>query len=149
LEKHPLAFGASVPDNPRDLLEIAHDRLKSSDESAVFGVFIDNCLVGIIGIRRESGKKERHKSVIWGMYVTPRNRKKGAGDMLLRAAIQWARAWPDVEQVHLEVNDVADEAKRLYERNGFQEWGRQPRAICWKGEYAGAIHMILKLRECK
>jgi hypothetical protein len=67
LEKHPLAFSASVPDDPRVLLEIARDRLRPSDESAVFGAFMDNCLVGVVGIRRESGAKERHKATIWGM----------------------------------------------------------------------------------
>jgi RimJ/RimL family protein N-acetyltransferase len=147
LEKHPLAFGASVPDDPRILLEIAHDRLRSNDESAVFGAFIDDCLVGTVGIRRELGAKERHKSMIWGMYVTPRNRRSGAGEMLLRAAIHHAHTWAGVEQVHLGVNEDSQEAKRLYERNGFQECGHQPRAVCWQGQYTDAIHMILDLRE--
>jgi RimJ/RimL family protein N-acetyltransferase len=83
------------------------------------------------------------------MYVSPPNRRNGAGEMLLRAAIQRAHAWPGVEQVHLSVNDVAPEAKRLYERSSFQEWGHEPHMLCWQGQYTDAIHMILDLREAK
>jgi RimJ/RimL family protein N-acetyltransferase len=113
----------------------------------VFGAFLDVSLVGIIGILRDAGRKERHKSKIWGLYVTPESRQTGAGQMLLRAAIQQARAWTGVEQVHLAVSEVAIEAKRLYERNGFRAWGREPRALCLDGRYADELHMILDLRE--
>jgi GNAT superfamily N-acetyltransferase len=81
------------------------------------------------------------------MYVTAGRRRNGAGDMLLRAAIQQARSWTGVEQVHLAVSEVAQEARRLYERNGFQEWGREPLALCWEGRCADESHMVLDLRE--
>ena len=29
----------------------------------------------------------------------------------------------------------------------FIEWGRQPRALSWQGEYTDAIHMMLHLKE--
>jgi hypothetical protein len=70
LEAHPLAFGASVPDNPRLLVETGLARLAPSEEAAVFGAIGDAGLVGIVGVRRETGKKERHKAFIWGMYVS-------------------------------------------------------------------------------
>ncbi|HKA53073.1 MAG TPA: hypothetical protein VKJ47_05375, partial [Candidatus Binatia bacterium] len=54
--------------------------------------------------------------------------------------------WPGVEQVQLSVTEVAGEARRLYERNGFQEWGREPRALCWQGRYVTDFHMSLDLR---
>jgi len=145
LLNHPLAFGASVPDDPNQLLEIARDRLQTNDESAVFGAFRENVLVGIVGIRRDPGLKERHKSGIWGMYVVEKSRGSGAGEMLLRATIDRACSWPGVEQVELTVNDVAQEALRLYQRCGFREWGRHPRAICWQGRFSDAIYMMLDL----
>lgn len=61
-------------------------------------------------------------------------------------AIQQSRSWAGVEQVHLAVSEVAQEARRLYERNGFQEWGREPRALCWEGRCADESHMVLDLR---
>jgi GNAT superfamily N-acetyltransferase len=147
LEAHPLAFGASIPEDPRLLVESILTRLTSNEESAVFGAFIGGSLIGIGGIRRNPGAKERHKALIWGMYVTAGRRRNGAGDMLLRAAIQQARSWTGVEQVHLAVSEVAQEARRLYERNGFQEWGREPLALCWEGRCADESHMVLDLRE--
>src|SRR5687768_3828471 len=75
LEANPLAFGASIPDDPRLLVEFILTRLTSPEESAVFGAFIDGALVGIVGIRRNTGAKERHKSLLWGMYVTSGNRR--------------------------------------------------------------------------
>ena len=147
LECHPLAFGASVPDDPKLLVEVILKRLDSTEESAVFGAFTGGSMVGIVGIRRHPGKKELHKSVIWGMYVAASARRCGAGEMLLRRAIQQARSWRGVEQVHLAVSDVATDARRLYEKIGFQEWGREPRALCWEGSCADETHMLLDLRE--
>lgn len=79
------------------------------------------------------------------MYVTAASRRRGVGGKLLDAAIQEASSWPGVEQIHLAVSDVAAEARRLYERAGFQEWGREPRALFWHGRYADEIHMVLSL----
>jgi len=33
-----------------------------------------------------------------------------------------------LQLVHLAVSEVATDARNLYERLGFQEWGREPRA---------------------
>jgi GNAT superfamily N-acetyltransferase len=146
LEAHPLAFGAFIPENPKLLVDLIVTRLTSSEESAVFGAFIGGSLIGIVGIRRNAGVKERHKALLWGMYVTARSRRNGAGEMLLRVAMQQARSWAGVERVHLAVSEAAQEARRLYERNGFQEWGREPRALCWEGRCADESHMVLDLR---
>lgn len=146
LEAHPLAFGASIPDDPRLLVEFILARLDSTEESAIFGAFTDTTMIGMIGIRRDAGKKERHKALIWGMYVTAVERRCGAGAMLVVTAIQQARSWDGIEQVHLSVSDVATEAKRLYEKHGFEEWGREPRALCWDGRFVDEIHMVLYLR---
>src|SRR5437773_9937927 len=108
LQAHPLAFGASIPADPKLLGESILPTL-ANEESPVFGAFIDGSLVGIIGLRRNPAEKERHKALIWGMYVTVRTRRSGAGQMLLHTAIQQARSWAGVEQVHLTVSEVASE----------------------------------------
>jgi len=147
LETRPLAFGASLPGEFSVLVETARERLKVSEDSAAFGAFIDNALVGTIGIRRDDGAKERHKCLIVAMYVRGDHRRIGAGELLMRAAIQHARTWEGVEQILLVVNDVAPEAKRLYERFGFRSWGIEPRSLRHDGHYTDAIHMIFDLRE--
>lgn len=142
LENHPLAFGASVPEDPTTLAQSIRSRL-STEDSAVFGAFSNNSLVGIVGIVRNTGTKERHKATIWGMYVTAGIRQRGVGERLVRTAV--AHAWNGVQLVHLAVSDAADAARRLYEKVGFKEWGREPRALCWEGRYADETHMILNL----
>jgi RimJ/RimL family protein N-acetyltransferase len=142
---HPLAFGASVPDDLSSLVDSVRPRLAASEESAVFGAFDNDDLVGIVGIVRNTGK-ERHKALIWGMYVTPAKRRHGLGELLLRAAIEQTRSWPGVELVHLSVSEFAGDARKLYERMGFQVWGREPRALFWDGRFADESHMVLDLR---
>ena len=146
LELHPLAFSAAPPDDPELLSESFRSLLARPEESAIFGAFVADTLVGMVGVGRHKGAKERHKALIWGMYVSSQHRRTGAGARLLRAALQQARSWPGVEQVQLSVTESAGEARRLYERNGFQEWGREPRALCWQGRYVADSHMVLDLR---
>ena len=147
LEIHPLSFGASTPDDPRLLVEFVLARIAASDESAVFGAFIGGSMVGMVGILRKTREKERHKALLWGMYVTQARRRSGAGAMLLRTAIQRGKSWAGVAQIHLAVTEVSQDARRLYERHGFREWGREPRALCWEGRCTDSIHMVLDLRE--
>jgi GNAT superfamily N-acetyltransferase len=141
----PLAFGAALPDDPKSLVDFIRSRLAETADSVVFGAFVDRTMVGIVGIRRDSGAKERHKSFIWGMYVTAPHRGNGVGGRLLATAIQHARTEPGVEQIHISVSDVAPDALKLYEQNGFRAWGREPRALCWAGCYADEIHLVLDL----
>lgn len=147
LETHPLAFGAALPEEFKSLVETAIERLAVREDSAAFGAFVDNILVGTVGIRRDDGVKERHKCLLVAMYVRSGNRRAGVGEFLVRTAIQHARSWKGVEQVLLVVNDVAPEAKRLYEKSGFRTWGIEPRSLRHDGLYTDATHMILDLRE--
>jgi RimJ/RimL family protein N-acetyltransferase len=149
LEAHPLSFGASPPDDPRILVEFALARIAASDESAVLGAFIGGSMVGMVGILRKTREKERHKALLWGMYVTQARRRNGAGAMLLRAAIQHGKSWAGVDQIHLAVTEVSQDARRVYERHGFREWGREPRALCWEGRCTDSVHMVLELREAQ
>jgi RimJ/RimL family protein N-acetyltransferase len=146
LLERPLAFGASIPDDPTSLVDFILARLEATADSVVFGAFVDRTMVGIVGIRCDPGEKERHKSFIWGMFVRATHRGNGVGGSLLAAAIQHARAELGVEQIHLSVSDVAPDAHKLYEKHGFRAWGREPHALCWKGRYADEIHLVLELR---
>jgi GNAT superfamily N-acetyltransferase len=115
--------------------------------SIIFGAFDGPQLIGIVGIIREPERKERHKARIWGMYVALSHRRSGTGELLLNTAIQQAQSWQGVEQVVLSVTEVADDARRLYERAGFRAWGREPRALYSEGRYADETYMIRDLAE--
>jgi RimJ/RimL family protein N-acetyltransferase len=146
LTNHPLAFGSSVPDDPNSLVESMYSKLDPSAESTIFGAFADSLMVGIVGISRATGQKERHKAWIWGMYVSAKNRRAGIGEMLIRAAIDLAQSDPEIELIHLDCSEVATAARSLYERVGFKVWGREPRSLLWEGRYVDEIHLVMDLR---
>ena len=144
----PLAFASSAADD-RMTPEFARTALADTEEQAVFGHFMTTDrgekLAGMVGIVRMARAKQRHNASIWGMYVTPAARGIGAGAALLAAAVETARGWPGVEQVHLGVTTAAPAARRLYERAGFQQWGTEPRALAVAGVYVDEAYMVLTL----
>jgi ribosomal protein S18 acetylase RimI-like enzyme len=146
LERHPLAFAASLEDDVGLSPEFVRRSLADTDNQAVFGRFEGDELTGMIGLTRPRPVKQRHAGMIWGMYVSARTRGRGAGRALLDVAIAQARAW-GLEQVQLAVTEAAPEAKRLYESAGFRSWGRHPRALGWQGRFVDDEHMVLDLRE--
>lgn len=145
LETDPLAFGASADDDRGLSLEFVRSSLADHQEQAMFGYFDGDSLSGMIGVIRAARVKRRHTGSIWGMYVTPGARNKGVGRALLEAAVQQARGW-GLDQVQLEVTEAAPAAKRLYEAVGFRSWGREPRALHWKGRFVDEHHLVLELR---
>ena len=48
---------------------------------------------------------------------------------------------PGIKLFSLEVFAVNDLAIRMYEKFGFKEFGRLPKAILYKGEYVDEIYM--------
>ena len=56
------------------------------------------------------------------MWVDPRFRRQGVGDLLVKTVIEWARA-AGYEEMFLWVTDGNANAERLYVRNGFARTG--------------------------
>ena len=144
LASHPLAF-ASSPGDDRGSVEFVRSTLADPASSAVYGAFLAGRLSGMAGVYRPEKVKMRHRAEGWGMSVAPAARGRGAGAALLGAVVEHARAWPGVVQVQLSVSEAAPEAARLYERAGFREWGREPRALCWDGRFVDERHLVLDL----
>lgn len=61
-------------------------------------------------------------SAMTGMWVDPRFRRQGIGDLLVKTVVEWA-ADGRYEEMLLWVTDGNVEAERLYERNGFVRTG--------------------------
>ena len=146
LASSPLAFSSSPEDDHRGR---SADGIRSSladrADFAVYGAFLEGRLAGMAGVYRPEKAKLRHRAEVWGMYVSPEARGRGAGAALLHAVVERARSWPGVVQVHLGVTEAAVEAARLYERAGFREWGREPRALHVDGRYLDESHLVLDL----
>jgi RimJ/RimL family protein N-acetyltransferase len=144
LETVPLAFAASVEDDRGLDRELVERSLAAAGEEAVFGHFDGGELTGMVGLVRLSKLKQRHQALLWGMYVSARARRRGAGRALVDAAIRQAREW-GVDQVELGVTEAAPAAKRVYEAAGFRTWGHQRRSLGWQGRFVDEDHMALDL----
>jgi ribosomal protein S18 acetylase RimI-like enzyme len=90
--------------------------------------------------------KQRHKGLLFGMYVAPEAASRGIGRALLAACLRRVRGVPQVEQINLTVTAANARAKRLYEAAGFQTFGVEERAIRVGGTYHAKAHMVLYFR---
>jgi len=142
LQAEPLAFEASLIDGVTLTVDSVTQILDDRDLQAIFGAFNRTDLVGMLGLFRMNRIKTRHKAMIWGMYVKPNERNRGAGGALLTAAIEHARGW-GVDQVQLSVTDAAPAARHLYESHGFTIWGHERRALCWNEQFVDEYHLAL------
>ncbi len=146
LESAPTAFGSSV-EQDRGLDPNAVLKMFSHPErSAVYGLVVESQKVlAMAGVVREAKEKLQHKAYIYGMFVSAEVRQQGHGRALLHATVEHTRRWSGVTQVHLTVSEDAPAAQRLYESYGFREWGREPNALFWNGEFFDEAHMVLNL----
>ena len=144
LETVPFAFAASAADDIASMIESVRSFLGAPDTQAIYGAFDGPELVGMIGLVKAMKLKQRHKAMIWGMYVQPSHRRGGLGRALLSSAIEQARAW-SVDQLQLSVAEPATAAKHLYETAGFRIWGTEPRALHWNGRFVTEHHLVLDL----
>ncbi len=116
-------------------------------DNLIFGAFIKDRLVGVIGLYQEKQLKAKHKCNIWGMYVQSDCRQKGIGRALLREAIDHIkdRLKCLIANITVESNNIS--AIKLYESMGFKLWGNEPKAMCWNGQYFDEYHLSLLLQD--
>jgi len=80
---------------------------------------------------------------ITAMWVDPRFRKRGIGDLLIKRILGWAQE-NDFSAAVLWVTEVNEAAQRLYERNGFRRTGNVDKVR--EGEEAVEYEMYRNLR---
>src|SRR5947209_6403583 len=83
---------------------------------------VDGRLVGLAAAYPDRDRgKARHKAWLVAVDVAPEARGRGIGRAVCQAAVDRARTWEGVEQVHLGVAATNESAVRLYESMGFIE----------------------------
>ena len=78
------------------------------------------------------------------MYVRPSARKAGVGRRLVETIIEFARE--RVELIQLAVVSDNEQARRLYERMGFLEYGLEKKALKQDGRYYDEVLMAKDLK---
>lgn len=122
----PRAFLTTVAEESTLTLDAYKTRLSTAD-NATIGAFSGDALVGIGTIIRETRTRNRHKGDIVGMYVTPAARGTGAANGIMERLLAHGRGL-GLRSIRLDVESENGPARRLYERHGFREYGREPRA---------------------
>jgi ribosomal protein S18 acetylase RimI-like enzyme len=147
LSAEPMAFGASPKDCAFRELAAVEAHLANPDR-AVFAIVDPDQrvrLVAMAGIIRETRTKQRHRSSIWGVYVSPSHRGRGLGRAVVEACMHHARTWAGVDSVALSVSSEGTAARALYESLGFIAWGTEPDSLRVDGSSVSQHHMLLNL----
>jgi len=137
LQGDALAFGSTyAAESGRSLSEFAR-RLETS---IVYGAYAEDRIVGMAGFKPYEGARERHKAFVWGTYVRPEERRRGAARALIEAVLDDARG--SIEQLVLAVVSDNSAAVALYRELGFEVYGTEPRALKSDDAYADEILMV-------
>jgi RimJ/RimL family protein N-acetyltransferase len=145
LNESPEAFGSTFDAEFTKPLAWFFDRLSAS---VVFGAIrdtkiLDAKILGVAGFAVRQEEKEAHKGLLWGMYVRPDARGAGIARQLVQAVVAYAR--PRVELIQLSVVVGNEQARRLYARLGFVEYGIEKNSLKFRGRYYDEILMAKDL----
>ena len=140
LKESPEAFGSTFDAEFTKPLAWFFDRLSSS---TVFAAIRDAKILGVAGFAIRPEEKEAHKGLLWGMYVRPDARGAGVARRLVEAVVAYAR--PHVELIQLSVVVGNEQARRLYARLGFIEYGIERNSLKYRARYYDEILMAKDL----
>ncbi|CAN5206902.1 GNAT family N-acetyltransferase [soil metagenome] len=145
--RHPEAFTSTADERAALPLDWWQRRLQPGDQASevFFGARIDDRLVGVAGLSFEQRERNRHKSVLVGMYVAPAARGRGAAAASVDALLMHARSRPGARLMVLTVTEGNDAARRLYERHGFVAFGTEPLSIRVGERYLSKVFMACDL----
>jgi ribosomal protein S18 acetylase RimI-like enzyme len=140
------AFADSAEEHMATTIATVKERLGASDPARNFvvGMFEDGKLIGTAGFFRRPNNKERHKGHIWGVYVRPQSRGKGAASALMQEIVRRAREIEGLEQITL-VASANLPAQRLYKSLGFESYGIEPHSLKIGDQYVNDVLMVLWL----
>ena len=138
-------MGLTMAEELTRTIEGFRDQLSYPAPNAAFGAFFNTALIGSAAVAWPSKfPSSRHKTNLWGVFVSPRFRGNGFARRLVETAIAHSRA-SGVRRVNLTVFVPNDHAVNLYESLGFIAYGTEPEAVCINGMYFDGQHMSLLL----
>ena len=124
LLQHPEAFSSSFEEESKLTDEEFQRKFSTCD---LFGAFFDDELVGCAVFYIYSSEKMSHRGSLFSMYMKDIHRNRGAADALVKTIIDHAKQ--RIIQLHLTVITTNHAAIRLYQKNGFNIYGTEPRTL--------------------
>ncbi len=121
------------------------DLLSDVNHRVMILVISDGVIVGNAQITMQQ-HSDKHLGEV-GIMLRKSHRDQGLGTFLMKLLIDEAVSrFADLEILLLTVFAINDAAIHLYKKLGFQEFGRLPRGIMYKGGYVDRIDMYLDVR---
>src|SRR5262249_10406513 len=134
LTDNPEAFGSTYEETVARGQAWMRQRFSPGEGMLYMGAF-EETLIGMVGLYREAGLKNRHRGHVVGMYVLPDRRQHGVGKALMQELITQAKRLGGLEQLHLEVVTSNAPARQLYCALGFAVYGTMPHALKMGEQY--------------
>ncbi|MBM3856372.1 MAG: GNAT family N-acetyltransferase [Verrucomicrobia bacterium] len=111
-------------------------------KNVIFGAFQGDQLIGTAGFFQMELAKEKHRGVLFSVYVTPHERQQGIAHQLVEHVIQEAKK--RVIQLHLKVVSSNASAVHLYQRHGFEVYGTELRSLKYQDRFFNEYLMVLR-----
>jgi ribosomal protein S18 acetylase RimI-like enzyme len=149
LENCPEEFATDADAWKNAPRETINKFLVSSEEetdSPILGALQGDILIGLVGARRNLRPSVRHKSTLWGWYVTPAHRRKGAGRALLAAVVNVLKEEPELRLIRGVVTVTSEAALSLLEKQGFKVYGQEPGAKRFDDKFFDQVYVWLPLK---
>lgn len=143
----PVGMGLSLDEELTRPIEGFRAQLSGPLPNAVFGAHVDGELVATAAVSLTSRfASSTHKMLMWGVFTSPRFRRRGLSRAVVQAAIAHAAAG-GVRRINLMVYVPNEAAQGLYRSLGFQVYGTEPEALQLEGRYFDGVHMTLRLQD--
>ena len=140
---NPEAFGSTYEREAQFSLNFVSERLKPTKDKFVLGAFdCNNQLVGIVTFMRENNSPIGN---VYGMYISPEERRKGVGKLLMIELINKAKNCEGLKRINLKVVSNNYSAIKLYQSLGFEVYGVEINAINYKGQFFDEDLMVFKI----
>ncbi|WP_375577042.1 GNAT family N-acetyltransferase [Paracidovorax oryzae] len=141
--ENPVPMGLSYEEELTRTLDGFRAQLSSALPNAVFGAFIAGELIATAGISRVwQFASSHHKMVMWGVFTSPRFRRRGLSRHVVDRALQHAFS-TGAHRVNLQVYVPNEAALTFYRSIGFTEFGTEIEAVHLDGRYYDGIHMTI------
>lgn len=140
---NPVSMGLTFEEELTRTLDGFREQLSLPLPNAMFGSFVDEELVATAAVSRVGQfPSSHHKMMMWGVFTSPRYRRRGLSQQVVEAALQHAFD-NGVHRVNLQVYVPNEPAIALYKAIGFVEYGIESDAVCLDGRYHDGVHMTL------